>query len=297
MSCDTDDPNSRGQWFTRPAAYTGCLAVLVSTGLLGCSQNPNLTNQQATWQQQQQQMQQYVAQLREAQRRANNLDVNNRDLHSQLAQSQQQLHRLSEENSLLKQRLDETATQLAQTLSAKQQADKRVEALEASVRQRGGASITANNSLRTSLPLPELQGVQVRRDGEVIRIEMPTDSLFLPGGATLHQGAFPIIDQVATAVTRMYPNQIIVIEGHTDNSPILGGPGSSNVQLSLAQAMAVYQQLTTRHRMNERQLRVLGNGMANPIVSNATTAGKTRNRRVEIAIYPETVNSMSVARQ
>jgi flagellar motor protein MotB len=272
--------------------------VLVSAGLLGCSQNPNLTNQQATWQQQQQQqIQQYVAQLREAQRRANNLDVNNKDLHSQLAQSQQQLHRISQENSLLKQRLDETATRLAQTLTAKQESEKRVEFLEASVRQRGGASITANNSLRTSLPLPELQGVQVRRDNEVIRIEMPADSLFLPGSATLHQGAFPIIDQVATAVSRMYPNQIIVIEGHTDNAPILGGPGSSNVQLSLAQAMAVYQQLTTRHRMNERQLRVLGNGMASPVASNATTAGKTRNRRVEIAIYPETVSGLSVARQ
>jgi len=185
----------------------------------------------------------------------------------------------------------------AQTLSAKQQSEKQVEALEASVRQRGGASITANNSLRTSLPLPELQGVQVRRDNEVVRVEMPADSLFLPGSATLHQGAFPIIDQVATAVSRMYPNQIIVIEGHTDNSPILGGPGSSNVQLSLAQAMAVYQQLTTRHRMNERQLRVLGNGMASPVASNGTTAGKTRNRRVEIAIYPETVSGLSVARQ
>jgi len=298
MSCDKYDPTSRGRWSTRSANRIVCAVVLMSAGLLGCSQNPNLTNQQATWQQQQQQqVQQYTAQLREAQRRANNLDVNNRDLHSQLAQSQQQLQRIAQENTLLKQRLNETATQLAQTLSAKQQSEKRVEVLEASVRQRGGASISANNSLRTSLPLPELQGVHVRRDGEVIRIAMPSDNLFLPGSAVLNGTGRPIIDQVATAVARMYPNQIIVIEGHTDNSPILGGPGSSNGQRSLAQAMSVDQECTSRHRMNERQLRVLGNGMASPIASNATTAGKAQNRRVEVAIYPETVSGVSVARQ
>ena len=117
MSCDTYDPTSRGQRSLQPATRFVCVVVLMSAGWFGCSQNPNLTNQQATWQQQQQQqIQQYVAQLREAQRRANNLDVNNKDLHSQLAQSQQQLHRMSQENSLLKQRLNDTATQLAQTV-------------------------------------------------------------------------------------------------------------------------------------------------------------------------------------
>jgi flagellar motor protein MotB len=276
----------------RPIARVAGLVVLLSVIGPGCSQKGNLTNQQANLQQQhRQQMDQYAAQLREAQRRSNNLDVNNRDLHSQLAQSQQQLHRVVEENSLLKNRLDETAGQLAATLSQKKEIGSRVEALEASTRLRGGASISANSSLRRKLPLVELPDLQVRQDGDVIRIELPSDRLFLPGSATLHQGGFPLIDQVASAVTRDYPQQIIVIEGHTDNSPILGGPGSSNVQLTVAQAMAVFQQLTTRHRMNAAQLRVLGHGSANPIVSNATTAGKTRNRRVEIVIYPETVGA------
>jgi flagellar motor protein MotB len=274
----------------RPFACLAGLVALLSATVVGCSQNGNLTNQQATWQQQyQQQIDAYAAQVREAQRRANNLDVNNRDLHSQLAQSQQQLHRIAEENSLLKRRLDETATQLAQTLTAKRSSDQRIEALEASTRQRGGASITANNSLYKKLPLAEIPGVEVRRDGDVIRIELPADRLFLPGSATLHQGAFEIIDKAASAVARNYPSQVIVIEGHTDNTPILGGPGSSNVQLSIAQAMAVYQQLTTRHRMNASQLRVLGCGSSNPVVSNAHAAGQARNRRVELAIYPESV--------
>ena len=276
----------------RPLASIAGLVVLLTAAFCGCSQNGNLTNPQASWNQQtQQQMEQYTAMLREAERRANHLDINNRDLNSQLAQSQQQLHRVTQENSLLKQRLDETASQLADTLSAKRDVDKRIEAMAASTQLRGGASITANNSLSKNLPVVEIPDVQVRRDGDVVRIEMPADRLFLPGSSTLHQGAFPLIDQVAAAVTRNYPQQIIVIEGHTDNSPPLGGPGSSNVQISVAQAMAVYQQLTSRHRLSAAQLRVLGQGDGNPIVSNATPAGKARNRRIEIAIYPDTVGA------
>ena len=81
----------------RPIARVAGLVVLLSAIGPGCSQNGNLTSQQANLQQQhRQQVDQYAAQLREAQRRSNNLDVNNRDLHSQLAQSQQQLHRVVE---------------------------------------------------------------------------------------------------------------------------------------------------------------------------------------------------------
>ena len=122
----------------RPIARIAGLVVLLSAIGPGC-QNANLTSQQASLQQQhRQQMDQYAAQLREAQRRANNLDVNNVHLNAQFAQSQQQLHRVVKENDLLKRRLDETANQLAQTLSDKKDMGGRVEALEASTRLRGG---------------------------------------------------------------------------------------------------------------------------------------------------------------
>ena len=274
----------------RPSANIAGLFAFLLAAVCGCSQNGNLTNQQATWQQQyQQQMQQYTAQLQEAQRRANNLDVNNRDLHAQLAQSQQQLHRIVQENALVRSGWTKRPANWRKRFRRSSRSTNASRAIEASVRMRGGASITANSSLNATLPLAEIPDVEVRRDGDVIRIELPADRVFLPGSSTLHQGAFPLIDQVAAVVSRNYANQIIVIEGHTDNSPILGGPGSSNVQLSTAQAMAIYQQLTTRHRMNAAQLRVFGCGSGNPIVSNATTAGKARNRRVELVVYPETV--------
>jgi flagellar motor protein MotB len=60
-------------------------------------------------------------------------------------------------------------------------------------------------------------------------------------------------------------------------------------QLTAAQAMAVFEQLSYRHQLLPQQLFVLGHGENFPVASNATAAGQSRNRRVEIVIYPEVV--------
>jgi outer membrane protein OmpA-like peptidoglycan-associated protein len=53
--------------------------------------------------------------------------------------------------------------------------------------------------------------------------------------------------------------------------------------------MAVFEQLSYRHRLLPQQMFVLGHGANFALASNATDAGRARNRRVEIVIYPETV--------
>ena len=58
---------------------------------------------------------------------------------------------------------------------------------------------------------------------------------------------------------------------------------------SLARAQAVFEYLVARSRLRPNQLFVVGHGGNHPVVSNATTAGKLHNRRVELAIYPDRV--------
>jgi outer membrane protein OmpA-like peptidoglycan-associated protein len=41
--------------------------------------------------------------------------------------------------------------------------------------------------------------------------------------------------------------------------------------------------------MPPRQLFVVGHGSSHPIVSNATDAGRARNRRIDIVVYPDTM--------
>lgn len=246
--------------------------------------------------QQQQQYQQQLAQRESIQRQASQLDSNNRDLHTQLAQSQQQLRLLQDEVGLLRTRLGETADHLATARQEKELANQQLASVQTTAQRRGGAVITANSSFVQELPVLNVPGVNVRQDGDVVRIELPSDSMFLPNSATLHQGAFPLIDPVVESIKRSYPQQIVGIEGHCDSEPLLGSQFRNKHQLSVAQALAVFDQFNFRHQISPNRLFVLGHGSNHPIDSNVTPSGKTKNRRIELVIYPNTPETRTANR-
>src|SRR5439155_755460 len=120
------------------------------------------------------QSQAIASQVQDLNRRVSQLDLNNADLHRQLAQAEQARQTSQEQVSLLQKQLGEMANRLKDTQLAKQEAEKQVNAIQASTRARGGATITANNSIRQSLALVTIPGLDVRQDGEVIRVEVPS---------------------------------------------------------------------------------------------------------------------------
>lgn len=245
-----------------------------------------------------QSQQQELEQLAEVRRRALELDANNRDLHAQLAQAQKQSHLLEDQMVLMRQQLNDSAQQLAGSLQARQETEQRVLQVEQEARQRintmqatlpqgTGATVRANSSLQGSLTAITIAGLNVRQDGDVVRVELPSERLFAPGTAALSEGAQALLDQAATAIKQNYPRQMLGVEAHTDNGGTGNGTWGSSHQLTAAQAIAVFDQLTQRHGFDPRQLFVLGHGANYPLASNGTPAGQQRNRRVEIVIYPE----------
>lgn len=78
------------------------------------------------------------------------------------------------------------------------------------------------------------------------------------------------------------PNVYVEIDGYTDNV----GSADANTALSLARANAVRTWLMSQsaNAFPEARIRTHGYGPANPVASNATDAGRARNRRVEIAL-------------
>lgn len=273
----------------RPASKW-CLLVMTGLCLVGCTQNPHMTPQQmAAWQQQSLQPQQ--GQAYDLNRRATALDANNRDLHTQLAQSRQQVDLLRQQVTTLQQQLGDTANRLQEMQVAKAETDRQVQALQAS-NGRGGAIITANRSTGGDLRKIEIPGVTVRQDGNTVRIELPTDQLFSPGTSQVVGSAFPILDGVAAEIARNYPRQRIGIEGHVDSSANGSAYGGvSSHQLSAVQAIAVFDMLTRRNRLPTNQFHVGGQGANQPLSSDDTQAGRARNRRVELVVYPETVGT------
>lgn len=272
----------------------GCarVATVIILLMVGCAQNPftatgsNSLFSGAGVTANQNASQSQLAQLRDWEERARKLDADNTDLHKQLAQSQQQLQLLRDELRLLRRQLEDTATQLESAQLAKQEAERRLEGVLASTRYRTGASITANNSLTQPLRMIDIPGLEVRRDADVLRVEIPADQLFEPGTVRWQVGAARLLDLAGTVIQTNFPRQIIGIEAHTDNATLR--EGATFHQLAASQALAVFQHLVQRNGFPERQLFTIAHGPNQPVVSNGTPAGRARNRRIELVIYPET---------
>jgi outer membrane protein OmpA-like peptidoglycan-associated protein len=74
------------------------------------------------------------------------------------------------------------------------------------------------------------------------------------------------------------PQLKLYVVGHTDNA----GPFEHNVKLSGARAAAVVSALTGQHGVGAARLTPFGVGPTSPAASNASEAGRAKNRRVEL---------------
>jgi flagellar motor protein MotB len=106
---------------------------------------------------------------------------------------------------------------------------------------------------------------------------------FAGGKTGLSQAAKEELDKAVTAVQQQ-PDAMIVVKGHADGSPVLGGRYRSNWDLSQARAESVVKYLKDKGVANMIESRALGH--TEPIAPVNTTAGRAKNRRAEVIIYP-----------
>jgi len=125
----------------------------------------------------------------------------------------------------------------------------------------------------------EVQATVARR-GLVVTV-LTDRVLFDSGSAELKPRSHRLLD----ALTRMLKTTVrnpIVVEGNTDNVPI-SGRFPSNWELSTARSTAVVRYMI-RHGINPDRLTAAGYADRNPVATNATEAGRRRNRRVELVV-------------
>ena len=127
------------------------------------------------------------------------------------------------------------------------------------------------------------KSVQSTIEARGLVIRVLTDSLlFASGQATLSSRANGLLGEIAKLlnIDQTHP---ISVEGNTDNVPIQGGQFPSNWELSTARASTVVRFLIA-HSVGANRLTASGNAEQHPVDSNATAAGRARNRRVEIVM-------------
>ncbi|GLK75561.1 OmpA/MotB domain-containing protein [Methylopila jiangsuensis] len=95
--------------------------------------------------------------------------------------------------------------------------------------------------------------------------------------ATLRSDAKPTMDEIGKLLTAN-PALKVVVAGHTDAD----GAFDYNVDLSKRRAASVVATLVKRYGVAPARLKSFGVGMASPVATNDTDAGRAKNRRVEL---------------
>jgi uncharacterized repeat protein (TIGR01451 family) len=110
---------------------------------------------------------------------------------------------------------------------------------------------------------------------------------FEVGKAILKPEAYVTLKQLAD-ILREYPDQPLIIAGHTDSMKIATAEFPNNKVLSMARAMAVKYYLVEKEGINVDRIRIEGHGETRPLATNKTIDGRSLNRRVEFYFTPST---------
>lgn len=123
-------------------------------------------------------------------------------------------------------------------------------------------------------------GIDVKRDGDNITLNLPDGITFDFGKSTLKPEFYTALNGVASTL-KEYNQTMIEVTGHTDSV----GSDAFNQKLSEDRANAVAQYLGAQGVQRER-METVGAGKRYPIADNSTDAGRAKNRRVEIRLIP-----------
>lgn len=143
-------------------------------------------------------------------------------------------------------------------------------------------AIVGNKMDKQKKELESINGAQVEtiQDGQAIKVTFESGILFATNSSTLSSASQTALSQFATSL-RNNPDTDVQIKGYTDNT----GSDKINNPLSESRAESVYNYLV-QSGVSAARMTAQGFGSTDPVASNATPAGRSQNRRVEVFIYP-----------
>ena len=130
--------------------------------------------------------------------------------------------------------------------------------------------------------------IQIERLRGQLTVDMVDEILFDSGDATLKPAGADVLKRVGAILKRAEDRQIVV-QGHTDNVPIIGRLAErfpTNWELSAARAVNVARFLQDEAGMDPSRLGATAFSEYQPRSDNETEEGRQKNRRIEIVLAP-----------
>lgn len=122
--------------------------------------------------------------------------------------------------------------------------------------------------------------VTTRLTPDGLAISLHEFGFFASGSAEIRRESIPMLAALAATI----PDAPLRVEGHTDNVPIHTAQFTSNWELSTTRASTIARLLLERGSMHPANVSAAGYAEFHPIASNASEAGRSQNRRVDIIL-------------
>lgn len=146
--------------------------------------------------------------------------------------------------------------------------------------------------LRESLGSLIDQGkVKVTQSNRGIAVEISDSILFDTGRADLQATSQEALLAIANLVQDS--DNLIQVEGHTDNQPIRAGQFPSNWELSAARAASVVR-LFEQAGVAPQRMAAIGFGEFRPMDTNDQPTGRAKNRRVTLNILADNKDEVAI---
>jgi OOP family OmpA-OmpF porin len=148
----------------------------------------------------------------------------------------------------------------------------------------GSSELVVQETERLQKELTEIEALFQPNEARVFRegndLIMRLVGLSFPvGQAVIQTEYYGILQEVQRALA-VYPNSMVVIEGHTDSQ----GSDATNMRLSQERADAVRMYLVANQGLAASRATAVGYGEDRPIASDSTAEGRAQNRRIDVVI-------------
>jgi chemotaxis protein MotB len=125
--------------------------------------------------------------------------------------------------------------------------------------------------------------LRITRGHDMLTLDVADEILFDSAKVALKPVGREVLQMIGQAVAKS--DKTLRVVGHTDTEPMApGAEYATNWELSTARATTVVRYFQEQAGLDPRRLLAAGRGEWMPVASNATAAGRQRNRRITITL-------------
>ncbi|WP_158840591.1 OmpA/MotB family protein [Polaribacter sp. L3A8] len=128
--------------------------------------------------------------------------------------------------------------------------------------------------------------IEVNVEKTVVFISISDKLLFKSGSYNVNENAYSVLDKIAKVI-KDQPEMEVMIEGHTDTTPIKRNLIQDNWDLSVLRATSITRVLQYKFGVKPARLIAAGRSQYVPLVPNDSSVNKAKNRRTKIIIMPK----------